>query len=49
MRIGALIDDPDRALRLAGAAHRKILERHTFEHAGTQLETIAREVAARWR
>jgi hypothetical protein len=39
MRIAALIDDP---------AQRKILERHTFEHAGAQLETIAREAAARW-
>lgn len=49
MRIYALIDDPGRALRLAAAAQRKILERHTFEHAGAELETIAREAAARWR
>ena len=49
MRIRALIDDPDRALRLAGAAQRKILERHTFEHGGAELETIARGVVARWR
>jgi glycosyltransferase involved in cell wall biosynthesis len=48
MRIRALIDDPARALRLAGAAQQKILERHTFEHGGAQLEAIARDVAARW-
>src|SRR6202007_1677827 len=29
MRIRALIEDPARALRLAGAAQQKILERHT--------------------
>ena len=48
MRIRALIEDPAQALRLAGAAQQKILERHTFEQGGAQLEAIARDVAARW-
>ena len=47
-RVRALIDDPARALRLAGAAQRKALDRHTFEQAGAQLEAIALSVAARW-
>jgi hypothetical protein len=33
---------------MAGAAQRKVLERHTFEQGGSQLEAIARDVAARW-
>jgi glycosyltransferase involved in cell wall biosynthesis len=49
MRIRALIDDPARALRLAEAAQRKILNHHTFEQAGLQLEKIARNVVASWR
>jgi glycosyltransferase involved in cell wall biosynthesis len=47
--IRKLIDDPARALALAGAAQRKILENHTFEHAGAKLEEIAERVVARWR
>ena len=48
-RIRALVEQPGRALRLAEAAQRKILERHTFDQAGALLETIARDVAANWR
>ena len=48
MRIRALIEDPARALRLAGAAQQKMLERHTFDQGGAQLEAIVRDVAARW-
>jgi glycosyltransferase involved in cell wall biosynthesis len=47
-RIRLLIDDPARALRLAQAAQQKILERHTLEQGGVQLETIAADAAARW-
>jgi glycosyltransferase involved in cell wall biosynthesis len=48
-RIRLLIDDPARALRLAQAAQTKILERHTLEQGGIQLETIAADATARWR
>jgi hypothetical protein len=34
---------------LAQAAQTKILERHTLEQGGVQLETIAADAAARWR
>ena len=48
-KIRSLIDDPARALTLATAAQRKILENHTFEQAGAKLEAIATGVVARWR
>ena len=48
-KIRALIGDPARALALATAAQRKILDNHTFEQAGAKLETIARGAVARWR
>jgi glycosyltransferase involved in cell wall biosynthesis len=49
LRIHALLDDPALALRLSGAAQRKVLERHTFDQAGARLEAIALDVTARWR
>jgi glycosyltransferase involved in cell wall biosynthesis len=48
-RLRALIDDPALAARIAAAAQRKILERHTFEQAGSRLEAIAKRVAESWR
>jgi glycosyltransferase involved in cell wall biosynthesis len=45
--IAGLIADPARAIALARAAQRKILENHTFERAGARLEQIARAAAER--